>query len=81
MSKSHMELIKEGDFYLEPNVALTQELLGRFSESMAASDLANICMHWFKKPPKQIKKSFQMINDLRELTDIELTTLSVTGVW
>lgn len=81
MAPSHLDLLKEGDFYVQSNRELTRQSLERALRSPAIADLANICLSWFKRPPKKIQQSLTMINDLGELTKIELTPLSIVGAW
>ena len=81
MSKSHLELLKEGDFYLHPNINLTSELLFDFSSSFAATDLASICLKWFERAPKKMLPELSMINDLQEITKIKLSKMKLSGAW
>lgn len=81
MSKSPSELMKEGDFYLQPNINLTNDLLVDFSSSFAATDLANICIEWFQRAPKKILPELSMINDLGEVTKMKLNNMKLSGMW
>ena len=81
MAQSHHDLQAEGDYFVVPNKQLTNQFLAKAMESPATSDLANVCLQWFKRPPKRIQPSLTMMNDLGELTNIELTTLPIVGAW
>jgi len=81
MSNSYNTLCQEGDFYLEPNIELTKTLFQGLSEKPANRDLVEICVHWFRKPPKKIKLSLTMTDDLGELTKMNLSKLSLKGAW
>ena len=62
MAPSHHELFREGDFYMQPNLKLTQALMERGTGSVATGDLANVCMTWFRRPPKPIEPTMGMVN-------------------
>lgn len=81
MASAHDHLAHEGDFFVEPNVDLTNEMMARFFRSYAARDLGEVCMAWFAKPPKQINEEMKMINDLGEITSMLLTDIEVSGAW
>lgn len=81
MSGAHDRLKSEGDFYVEPNIELTNEMIAKFLKSPAARDLGNVCMQWFVKPPSKIMNEIKMINDLGEITTMLLTDISVEGTW
>lgn len=81
MSDSFNNLMHEGDFYLEPNIELTKSLFQGLAEKPANADLAEICMHWFKKPPKKMLSTFSMVNDLGRLTNMKLSSLPIEGTW
>ncbi len=80
MAKSWTELNSAGDFWLTPNVELTAIALRRFLEKPAPSDLANVCLHWFKKNSKT-PESLSMINDLGEITEMKLANIRLSEAW
>lgn len=79
MSPSYQGFSKEGDYFMEGNESLTRDLLSR--QSPTISDLANICLLWYKSPPKKIDKSMTIQNDLGEIININLTSMRVYGAW
>jgi hypothetical protein len=81
MARAHDHLAREGDFYIEPNVDLTNEMMARFFSSHAARDLGEVCMTWFTKPPKRINEKMKMSNDLGKITSMLLTDIEVSGAW
>ncbi|MFC5522554.1 DUF2026 family protein [Polaromonas jejuensis] len=81
MAPSHQHLYKEGDFYLVPNPELTVDLRRSFLQKPASADLVNICLHWYRKPPKPILPELHMQNDLGEVTQIKLSHVGVSGAW
>lgn len=81
MAKSWDSLTNEGDFWLESNPELTMIMLDKFFETPALSDLAEICMHWLQRYPKKIPDSMSMVNDLGEITDMNLCPIRVLDTW
>lgn len=62
MLQKHLENRKEhlgeiqhlGDFYAPHDSALTESLLD--GQSNQFEDLANVCLHWFRRPPKPLRE-------------------------
>ncbi|WP_041190633.1 DUF2026 family protein [Burkholderia pseudomallei] len=81
MAPSHEHLDREGDYHFIPNPELTTDLLRSFFKKPASGDLVNICLHWYRKPPKSILPELQMQNDLGEVTRIRLQNCVVSGAW
>lgn len=81
MAPSHEHLDHEGDFHLVPNPELTVDLRRSFLQKPASADLVNICLHWYKRPPKSIAPELLMQNDLGEVTKIRLKTVAVSATW
>jgi hypothetical protein len=74
-------LAAPGDFYLEPNLALTKELLQQFMSKPALSNLSQVCMEWYQKPPKELSTDLVMQGAEGEGTKMKLSRLQITGVW
>ncbi|MBP0714337.1 DUF2026 family protein [Burkholderia sola] len=81
MAQSHEHLDCEGDYYFVPNPELTADLLESFFKKPAGGDLVNVCLHWYRKPPKSILPELQMQNDLGEVIRIKLQNCTVSGAW
>ena len=62
MAPSHEHLEKEGDFYLVSNPDLTIEMRRAFLQKSASTDLVNICLHWYRRPPESIASELRMQN-------------------
>lgn len=62
MSPSIHELRGEGAFYLRPNPELALDLFSSFSNCYMNTDLTNVCMAWFKRPPKPLRKDMSMLD-------------------
>jgi hypothetical protein len=81
MAESHHHLRREGDYFVQANAELTRRSLEKSLQSHAVGDFANICLQWFVRPPKSIKESLSVMNDLHEVVQVRLTPLSVSGAW
>jgi hypothetical protein len=81
MSPSHEHLNKEGDFYLVPNPELIVDLRKSFLQNPANTDLVDVCLHLYKRPPKPILPDQQIQNDLGEIIRIKLKNTPVSGAW
>lgn len=60
MCESPFDLHREGDFYLEENPALTNELIQKFMSRAQNGDLVDICKHWYRPNPKAIEPEIGM---------------------
>lgn len=81
MSASPNVLIAPGDFHLEPNLALTRDLLQQFMNKPALNNLSQVCMEWYQKPPKELGTDLVMQAAEGEGTKIKLSRLQITGAW
>lgn len=81
MANSSLNLIAEGDFYLEPDSEVMKDRMRYLSSSPAYDDLAEICKQWYTKPPKKMQKSIQIGNGKGKLSSVVLTGKSVIGTW
>jgi hypothetical protein len=81
MMDSPLLMRKPGDFYMLPNVELTRKASEEFYASAEAKNLLNICMHWYKKPPKNVDRQLSIQSNDGKITHLTLSELSVTGSW
>jgi hypothetical protein len=81
MADSPLLIRKPGDFYMLPSVDLTREVLEKFFARNDAKDLADVCLHWYKKPPKEIPPQLSMVDNHGVQTDMTLSGLAITGAW
>lgn len=81
MCASTTALQLQGDFSLEPNLALTRDLLQQFMNKAALSNLSQVCLDWYRKPPKELDSDLVMQGAEGTGTSIKLSRLQVTGVW
>ena len=81
MSKSVDGLSQSGDFYLE---AINEVLMDKYAElknTPVFGDLADVCSHWYNKPPKGIIANMVIEDQDGELTSIPLQGETVIGAW
>ena len=81
MSPSHESLKTVGDFYLQPNIALTNELVRAFFASPLQMDLMRGCMKWFTRPPKKISSGMSMQDAEGAIYEMTLGEIEVVGAW
>ena len=81
MSGNTDSMVGVGDFFFEENRALTEHLLQKIASIPATSDFANICLEWHMKCKKKVLKEMEIMNDLREVTRIQLKSGGITDAW
>jgi hypothetical protein len=81
MSASVDELQEEGDFYVQPNIKLTQSLLTESLEYYKDSEFLNLCLRWFKKPPKKINSKLPVMDENGEVVILNLDMKKILGQW
>jgi Protein of unknown function (DUF2026) len=81
MSASRELLEAAGDFYLQPNIALTNELVRAFFASPLQMDLMRGCMKWFTRPPKKISSGMSIQDSEGAIYEMALGDIEVTGAW
>lgn len=81
MSPSPEALKTVGDFYLQPNIALTNELVRAFFASPLQMDLMRGCMKWFTRPPKKISSGMSMQDSEGAIYEMALGDVEVAGAW
>jgi hypothetical protein len=81
MSTSRESLTAAGDFYLQPNIALTNDLVRAFFASPLQMDLMRGSMKWFTRPPKKISSGMSMQDSEGAVYEMALGDIEVTGAW
>ena len=81
MSPSHESLTTAGDFYLQANIALTNELVRAFFVSPLQMDLMRGCMKWFTRPPKKVSAGMSMEDGEGAIYEMVLDEIEVSGAW
>lgn len=81
MSPSVQALAAPGDFFLASNLELTRELLQQFMAKKALTNLSQLCLEWFRKPPKAMPDDLALQAADGEVSRIRLQLTSIDGVW
>jgi hypothetical protein len=79
---SFSELQRAGDFLVSHDSSLAERVLDN-QQSNQFEDLANVCLEWFRRPPKALRKDI-MMGDSHVANPKPLTTArapSIDGVW
>jgi len=70
-----------GDFITLPSRELTHALLEKFGKRPANSDLINVAETWFGTPQGRQIQTIAMINDLGEVTNLNVPANVAKGSW
>ena len=81
MANSPFQLVREGDFFLQVNPALTNELIKLFMSRAENGDLADICRQWFKPTPKAILSELGLASNDGTQRVMKLEKLELVGKW
>lgn len=81
MAESPQLMPTPGDFYMLPNVDLTRAMIAEFHGSNFIKSLLDVCMQWYKKPPKKIASRMVMEGNEGGRIEMNLTELGLTGAW
>lgn len=81
MSLNQDQFESECDFYLIPNLALTNLLVPEILKNQLSVDLINVCMAWYRKPPKPISRQFAMQGDKGNVVNMTLSNINLIGAW
>jgi hypothetical protein len=78
-SVNHLEA--EGSFFVRPNSELSKALFSSFFSRPMATDLANVCLSWYRRPPKALVANMAMRDDRGALYPLQLKGPTLTGAW
>jgi Protein of unknown function (DUF2026) len=67
-----------GEFFIEHDHALTESLID--SQSLLFEDLMNVCLTWFRRPPKPLK-AMAMGDSHGSPKNLVMRAPSIDGVW
>jgi Protein of unknown function (DUF2026) len=67
-----------GEFFIEHDYALTESLIDK--QGLLFSDLMNVCLAWFRRPPRQLK-SMAMGDSHGAPKNLVVRAPSIDGVW
>lgn len=78
---SPADLAEDGAFSLFPDQKRTMEVMANFDARSTSGDLANLCAHWYRRPPKHISPTLDMANDAGDVRRLTLHGPEISGVW
>jgi hypothetical protein len=81
MAQSPRLMPAPGDFYMLPDVDLTRAMIAEFHGSHFVKSLLDVCMQWYRKPPKKIASRMVMESSEEGPVEMNLTGLGLTGIW
>lgn len=81
MASTADELTGDGAFSLFPDRESTQAMVQNFEATASSGDLAKICTHWYRRPPKRIAETMDIANDLEKVIRLKLHGPEISGVW
>ncbi|MDD5177518.1 MAG: DUF2026 family protein [Sterolibacterium sp.] len=71
----------EGVFSLVRDGERTQSMIENFDAKVSSGDLANVCSHWYRRPPKRIPETQGMADDRGGIEHLRLHGPEISGVW
>jgi hypothetical protein len=71
---------KTGDFFVIPNLELTEMLLDRVTNTSSAVDLLHACYKWYRKHPQKLP-DMALCDDLGQIQQLKLTGPAIVGAW
>lgn len=78
--ESPSDLSAPGDYFTNPNLELTDELIDRFLGHHSSTDLLLACDHWFKKHPKKME-DLSLGDDTGCIHKLQLSAPQISGAW
>jgi hypothetical protein len=81
MSATVSALQAPGDFFLAPDLELTRELLQQFMAKKALANLSQVCVDWYRKPPKALPDDLALQGAEGEVSRIRIVPMAIDGVW
>ncbi len=81
MARYSSDLLNAGDFFNCPDLELTHYFTTQFLSSPLYSDLAYICIKWFRRFPKKIRKSIGIGSPMGGVKSVNISELKVVGAW
>lgn len=78
---SSVEIVSEGDFTILEDTEIVKSQSERFWRTPLYSDLTNICLKWYQKPPLPIKSTKFTRDEKGDITKIKLHYASIREAW
>lgn len=80
MADSPLLMSAPGDFYMLPDVARTRAMLDAMHADEGSTDLQQVCLQWFRRPPKDMPRRIEVAGG-GETTAMILSDLVLAGAW
>lgn len=81
MAVSHRHLKRDGDFYLQPNLRLSEEIFSGAADQVYVQDVVNMCIQWYRKPPAKIPNTCHVASSRGGTEKLSLSSLVLEGAW
>jgi Protein of unknown function (DUF2026) len=81
MAPSVPEVRTLGDFHLARSPELELEVFGNFGRLPMNGDLANIALHWFRRPPKELPRDMAWRDNEGNQKALSLKGPRLVGAW
>ena len=81
MSASPADFKKSGDFYLQSNPTLTQEIMARELKRVDVQDFIRMCLLWYQRPPLKIPEECTVISSSGKHDLLRLSQITLEGSW
>ena len=70
-----------GDFCVFEEPGLMNKLINDFQSKPALTDLAQLCIEWYKRPPKKIQKYMYIQDQNKNTNKVPFLKKSIIGAW
>ncbi len=80
-SGSISELDTTGSFYYQSDPFLSSEAIGVSSSNQVCVDLQQICVSWYKRPPKKMIETIRIRNGEGHIKSASRTPIQIEGAW
>jgi hypothetical protein len=81
MTPTPLVMTEEGDFHLSSDLDLSAQLLDGWLARPGNGDLVEICLHWYRRPPKTIPSTLGIGSNDGEVITANLRSLVLSGAW
>lgn len=81
MAASPRELAVSGDYFMNPDAKLTNDLIDNFIEIPANMDLLNICSSWYRRPPSEMPQMIGITDGRGTINNVQLQPFQISNAW
>lgn len=79
--QSPLQFRHDGDFFHQPDNALTKHIVDVFVDEPLNTDIVKLCVNWFVNPISKMKESIQIQSNTGQLKVISLCKTNLSGKW